>query len=179
MWWRRMMQERMRPVRCWGPVRSFTDAAAQAFVASFGRAGSSPCDKLVQSLRDAADNLTACTEAVVSVKVPEGFAFYSLLPEQYCLAATKWMNEHAAGHRPVLLVGVRSIGTTLSAVVRATLLQHRWKAGRITVRPFGDPFSAEVTLSFTPSKVLCVFISPLTRHSCWGNAAFAAPPQTH
>jgi hypothetical protein len=78
----------------------------------------------------------------VSVTVPEGFAFRALFPESYRLAALRWADEHAeSARRDVLVVGIRSIGTTLSAVVAESLRARRFWVRRRTVRPDGEPFS--------------------------------------
>jgi hypothetical protein len=85
------------------------------------------------------------------VKVPEGFAFYLLFPEQYAAAARRWAADHAAGKPgPVLVVGVRSIGTSLSALVAAALRQNGWDAHRETVRPTGHPYAREAQFSLPP-----------------------------
>ncbi|HEX8221093.1 MAG TPA: hypothetical protein VF914_18015, partial [Chloroflexia bacterium] len=86
--------------------------------------------------------------APVQVKMPEGFAFYALYPEQYCAAALRWLDEHqdVEGKRAVV-VGIRSIGTTLAAVVAAALTAHGWHATSLTVRPTGHPFQREVHIS--------------------------------
>jgi hypothetical protein len=78
------------------------------------------------------------------VKVPEGFAFYTLYPEHYCEAARRWLADH--GPREVLVVGVRSIGTTLSAVVAETLRAAGCPVRRRTVRPTGHPYDRRVEL---------------------------------
>jgi hypothetical protein len=72
------------------------------------------------------------------VKVPEGFAFHALLPERYREAALRWADAHPdIGRQRVLVVGIRSIGTSLSAVVTAALRARGVRARRITVRPKG------------------------------------------
>lgn len=73
----------------------------------------------------------------VELRQPEGFAFYAVYPEAYIEAARKLS---LAG--PPRVIGIRSIGTTLAAVVAAAL-----KAPRpTTVRPFGDPFARRIDL---------------------------------
>ncbi len=84
----------------------------------------------------------------VTVKVPEGFAFYTLYPEQYCAAALRWLVDHPILERKsVVVVGVRSIGTTLAAAVSATLRAHGWDVSSLTVRPTGHPFQREAYVS--------------------------------
>jgi len=68
---------------------------------------------------------------------PEGFAFYAVYPEAYAAAARKL---RLSG--PPRVIGIRSIGTTLGAIVAAAL----GAPPAITVRPFGDPFARRVEL---------------------------------
>lgn len=70
----------------------------------------------------------------IEVSAPEGFAYYTLHPLDYA--------ELAAGlaRRTTAVIGIRSIGTTLSAVVTAKLRQRGVAATRRTVRPTGHPF---------------------------------------
>lgn len=81
-------------------------------------------------------------------RIPEGFAYYGVFPEQYCQAAQAWSMEHRSDNPPhVLVVGVRSIGTTLAAVVAATLEAMGFPVRSFTVRPVGPPFARELTLA--------------------------------
>jgi hypothetical protein len=73
----------------------------------------------------------------VELRVPEGFAFYAVYPEAYAAAARRL----SLSGRP-RVIGLRSIGTTLAAVVAAAL----GVPPPITVRPFGDPFARQVEL---------------------------------
>src|SRR4051812_47602927 len=72
---------------------------------------------LEQGLADAdLNDREAPPETKIELKTPEGFAFYQLYPEQYRRAAQKWLREcKSAG--PAIVIGIRSIGTTLSHVV--------------------------------------------------------------
>ncbi|HEX8598577.1 MAG TPA: hypothetical protein VF952_08690 [Chloroflexia bacterium] len=88
------------------------------------------------------------TDVRVTVKILEGFAFYTLYPEQYCAAALRWLADHAISEsKRVVVVGIRSIGTTLAAVVAATLRAHGWDVRSLTVRPTGHPFQRETYIS--------------------------------
>jgi hypothetical protein len=125
------------------PVQGITDTAARIFVSRFdGQNEKSP----VAQLSDLS-NFPAC---ILNVKIPEGFAFYSLFPEQYVVAARAWAHsiatQQAGRVGTAFIVGLRSIGTTLSAVVMAALRMIGWDVQRITVRPRGDPFSRTVEL---------------------------------
>jgi hypothetical protein len=71
------------------------------------------------------------------LRLPEGFAFYAVYPEDYVEAARKLKLEG-----PPRVIGIRSIGTTLGPVVAAALGAEP----AISVRPFGDPFAREVEL---------------------------------
>ncbi len=73
---------------------------------------------------------------IVGVSSPEGFAYYALHPLDYAdLIARLDFNATSA-----LVVGVRSIGTTLSAVAAARLRELGVAASRLTVRPTGHPY---------------------------------------
>jgi len=80
----------------------------------------------------------------VDVSVPEGYAYYAVYPEAYADAAERFAREH----RPVLAVcvGIRSIGTSLSAGVAAALEAHGCDVRSYTVRPRGHPFDRRVSL---------------------------------
>ena len=80
----------------------------------------------------------------IAVSDPEGFAYYALHPLRYAeLAGALPLNS-----RHVAVVGIRSIGTTLSAVVAAALRRRGVAAERITVRPQGHPFERRTEFSF-------------------------------
>jgi hypothetical protein len=88
----------------------------------------------------------------VTIKIPEGFAYYALFPEQHCAAALHWAKQHAGAiGKAVVVVGIRSIGTTLSAVVMATLRANGWQVQRVTARPEGHPFCRDICLAL-PGK---------------------------
>jgi hypothetical protein len=83
---------------------------------------------------------------LLSVGIPEGFAYYAIHPLDYSdlIARVK------VGASPALVVGVRSIGATLSAVVAAKLRQLDFAAERVTVRPVGRPYDR--TCRFEPTQ---------------------------
>jgi hypothetical protein len=92
--------------------------------------------------------LAACSsvpDQPLKVKIPEGYAVYGLFPEQYELAARSWLASHPAARR-CAVVGIRSIGTSLSAVVAATLKAAGKEVVRMTVRPTGHPFNRNAEL---------------------------------
>ncbi len=74
----------------------------------------------------------------VQLRTPEGYAFYSLYPEMYLQAAEAF--SLSVGPAPALCLGLRSIGTSLSAVVAAELEAHGSAVRTDTLRPRGDPW---------------------------------------
>ncbi|HET9790943.1 MAG TPA: hypothetical protein VFR08_06550 [Candidatus Angelobacter sp.] len=79
----------------------------------------------------------------ISISAPEGFAYYALHPLAYAGLVDKLPGLSST----VAVVGIRSIGTTLSAVVAAALRRQGKNAGRITVRPHGHPYNRELRFS--------------------------------
>lgn len=85
------------------------------------------------------------------VTVPEGYAFYGLYPETYLEAAGRLRAPSEGAWRGELrVIGIRSIGTSLAALVAA--------AGRAdvaaTVRPGGHPFARTLALSGRLARML-------------------------
>lgn len=81
----------------------------------------------------------------VRVSVPEGYAYYGLYPESYALAAERFAAD--VGPQRAMVIGIRSIGTSLSAVVSARLEQLGVETDSCTVRPRGHPFDRRLALS--------------------------------
>jgi hypothetical protein len=79
----------------------------------------------------------------LSVTAPEGFAYYALDPLCYADLVREFRE------RPAFVVGIRSIGTALSAVCAAALACER-----ITVRPIGHPYDREFRLD--PQQRACI-----------------------
>lgn len=76
------------------------------------------------------------------LKRPEGYAFYALDPARYGEVACQLVNRDER----VLVVGVRSIGTSLSAVVRVALERRGVRVERVTVRPGGHPYARSLVV---------------------------------
>jgi hypothetical protein len=133
-----------------------TDAVAEAFVGNFsGWERDINCFGKVQNLFARIEESWNTLENVrLHLTIPEGFEFHSLYPEQYCRSAERWSREHQSRRGRVLVVGVRSIGTTLSAVVQTVLSRAGWSVRRMTVRPEGHPFERRVEL---PEAVDCEY----------------------
>jgi len=73
----------------------------------------------------------------IAFSPPEGFSYYALHPLDFAQIVSRISAE------PPLcaLIGIRSIGTTLSAVCAAALKSTGRPVSRITVRPTGHPYS--------------------------------------
>src|SRR5579864_75663 len=83
----------------------------------------------------------------ISISPPEGFTYYALHPLDFARIITCIPDEPKA----CALIGIRSIGTTLSAVCAAALENSGRAVSRITVRPTGHPYSRQT--EFTSEQI--------------------------
>lgn len=137
-----------------GTAAALTRRIACAFVAqSVDPALEDACDWTAVSamLAGIAD---ACERADVEVRTPEGFAWYALYPDGYAGIASDWLVRHRC--RRVLIIGLRSIGTTLAAVVAAVLERAGVTVHVACVRPRGHPFARRCALPPTALLALPV-----------------------
>jgi hypothetical protein len=88
---------------------------------------------------DAAIDRLAALElpATVECKRPEGYAFYALYPETYFAAA-----ESLKHSGPLKIIGIRSIGLGLAALIAAATGAEP----PLSVRPVGHPFARRLSL---------------------------------
>ncbi len=107
-------------------VASITDALAASLVGGH----SLPADDLAVLAQ------SILPPETLSIGPPEGFAFYSLHPLDF---ADLLQHLHIP-ERYAAVIGIRSIGTTLSAVVQAALRAKGIHVERFTVRPAGHPY---------------------------------------
>jgi len=118
------------------PAAALTGSLSELLLApaasSFARA--SACAEDLCRLPDLPDS--------VVVSVPEGFAYYALHPLDYAEVVDRLPRAQAA-----VVVGIRTIGATLSAVARAAFAQRGVCAERLTVRPIGHPWERVLELS--------------------------------
>ncbi|MEZ0313437.1 MAG: hypothetical protein ACAI38_16825 [Myxococcota bacterium] len=168
-------------------MHAITDFAARAFHAdwlrSAAQAGALAEATRVQPPRTYVHALKRETRARVEpkhaiLKIPEGFAYNSLYPEQYCAATWAFIGARKARLTgSVLVVGVRSIGTTLSAIVAAALDCAGIDNHRMTVRPSGSPTSRELVLDKNvlagASHAIVVDEGPWTSGSSMAAVGFA------
>lgn len=75
--------------------------------------------------------------ATIPCSHPEGFSYYGLNPLDFADLVASIKNELAPR---AAIVGIRSIGSTLSAIVAAALSKAGKQPSRITVRPEGEPY---------------------------------------
>jgi hypothetical protein len=84
---------------------------------------------------------------VLQLTPPEGFTYYALHPLDFADLA----GAVPLAGRTAAVIGIRSIGTTLSAVVAAMLRGRGLHTERITVRPYGHPYDRHT--GFSPSQL--------------------------
>ena len=84
----------------------------------------------------------------VRVCAPEGFAYYALQPLSYAKTVE---SVDITGQR-VFVVGLRTIGSTLSAVVAAAARARGCAVERTTVRPIGHPFDRRTEFNATQAQ---------------------------
>jgi hypothetical protein len=76
------------------------------------------------------------------VAVPEGFAYYALHPRKVAM-----LLDELALSGPAAVIGIRSIGVTLSAVACASLHLRGIPCKRISVRPTGHPYDRRLEIT--------------------------------
>jgi hypothetical protein len=88
----------------------------------------------------------------ISLRLPEGYAFYGVYPESYAAAARRLRLDG-----PARVIGIRSIGTGLAAIAADVLDAPT----PVTVRPVGHPFNRTITLTAAAEAAL---IDPATHY---------------
>ena len=87
----------------------------------------------------------SATPEEITCRVPEGYAYYGLYPETYFAAAARLLQACPAPR--LVCIGLRSIGTSLSAAAAAAFEEHGREVLSVTVRPHGHPFDRRPILS--------------------------------
>lgn len=77
-------------------------------------------------------------------RTPAGYAHHALDPRQYAALAER---VRCSRERPILVVGVRSIGTSLGAIIAEALKLRGFSVERISVRPKGQPWARVLRFS--------------------------------
>ena len=102
---------------------------------------------LLAAAREAVSRLRALEMAPrMRVRVPEGYAFYSLYPESYFRSLQKAL-QASPGRTSYTVIGIRSIGTSLATLVAGALRELGLEATVETVRPRGHPFKRFIKLA--------------------------------
>jgi hypothetical protein len=120
-----------------------TDALAASFV------GDPAAPAPVASIA----HLPSALPQTLHVSPPEGFAYYALHPRDVAVLAS----EAPSRSQHLLVIGIRTIGVTLSAVVAAELRKRGKHARRINVRPHGHPYDRCTTFSDEQQSFICQY----------------------
>jgi hypothetical protein len=116
-------------------LRAASLAAGFAFVAScdaqHGRRAAHVA-RLSQALREIP---VGALPQRARASVPEGYAHYGLYPETYVAAADRLWEQRRPDH--AVVIGLRTIGTSLAAAVAAALARRGVVVDSVTVRPRG------------------------------------------
>jgi adenine/guanine phosphoribosyltransferase-like PRPP-binding protein len=115
-----------------GAASELTDSLAYLAVSGKAEPGFSP-EQLMQNVR---------APESIEITPPEGFTYYALHPLDFAHVIEKLPQSESYA-----VVGIRSIGTTLSAVTAAALRARGNFATRLTVRPTGHPYSRTTELA--------------------------------
>ncbi len=125
-------------------LRKFSVALGQVFARSWR--GQPRSDRLIR-------RLTAMLDGILSFSFPdavrvtelEGYAYYGLFPEVFVAAAERFFREARPHHS--VCIGIRSIGTSLSAAVAGAIAESGGSVESLTVRPRGHPFDRQLQVS--------------------------------
>jgi hypothetical protein len=120
-----------------GASNSFSELTDDLALALLGGAA----QRDIQDLRDAIAR--APLPESLNTSAPEGFAYYALHPLAYAEALDRLLPLPAK----MIVVGIRSIGTTLSAVTAAAARLRGSDVKRLTVRPGGHPYDRRTEFS--------------------------------
>lgn len=123
-------------------VARLTDVLAGALVS--GTRIDAPCEELLRMLPER-------PPAELRISPPEGFAYYALHPLDYSDMAL----EMPVAASAVCVIGIRSIGTTLSGLVAAGFRKRGVRTERITVRPTGHPYERRSRFGAAETVLIC------------------------
>jgi hypothetical protein len=122
----------------WGPVEAESSALLLACARLFSGGRKEEAAQAATAARALA---SLAPPAPVQAKLGEGFAYYALYPDAYLEAARRF-RERLGG--PVVVLGLRSIGAPLAALVAAGAGERISPV--ITLRPVGHPFARTLAL---------------------------------
>ncbi len=140
------VSDALQPERDDAPCLAAALGAATLDLAHAGRGGSAQA--VAPRLASAAKWLDIVAASALPQRVnltePEGFAFYALYPDTYREAARRFVS--ALRPARVAVLGLRTIGATLAAVVAAEVEAAGIPVETATVRPRGHPWDRELCL---------------------------------
>jgi hypothetical protein len=116
------------------PFAKLTDCVAQVLLS-----GAMPPE--FQTTKE--DVCRAPVPELLTLSTPEGFAYYALHPFSYA----RVLDIVGPLPQDVVVIGIRTIGTTLSAVAAAAARLRGLNVRRITVRPNGHPYDRQTEFS--------------------------------
>lgn len=138
--------ERDEPTELAALARAASLAAGRLLVASWAGEDAERLSAGVRALAAALEALArAPLPAEVELRTPEGYAYYALYPEAYVEAA-RALAAPARAHGAIC-IGIRSIGTSLSAAAAAALEREGCAVRSYTVRPHGHPFDRRLAIA--------------------------------
>jgi hypothetical protein len=121
-------------------------ALGHMFVASWLQLGSRALRGRARKTLELIEALRPTLQAgPARLRVPEGYAYYAVYPETYIAAAKRFVRGRCPGR--AVCLGLRSIGTSLSAAVAAGLEAEGWRIVAFTLRPRGHPFQRRPILT--------------------------------
>lgn len=134
------------------PVRPFaelTDRLATALIEAEGPGNLKVSARELQALIAGAS-----VPEQIAISPPEGFAYYALHPLEYADVVRRLPLRADS----VTIIGIRGIGTTLSAIAAAAVRALGLRAARTTVRPTSHPYNRKAELSATQREFVQEFI---------------------
>ena len=130
-------------------MRGITEEAAAAWLAMAQQDGERRTPSLARRLTQFEAQRLPIS---IDLRVSEGYAYSALFPETYAASATRFAED--TGARRIHAIGIRSIGTSLSAVVAAALRRAGRTVTTSTVRPRGHPFDRTLRIDGSVADLL-------------------------
>jgi len=130
-------------------LRNLTDRVADAALATWSSRTLERAPLSIALSTVAMLDLPEC----VSARTPDGFAYHALYPETYADAARRFLVELQPAR--VVVIGIRSIGTSLASVVGAVMRQHGIPVRSHTVRARGQPSDQYLELDDSLRREWC------------------------
>ncbi len=122
-------------------AQSLTDALCEAFRGRPERSVGLPPEAVARKLE---------VPKSLNLRTPEGYAYFGLDP----LGFVELARRYRLGAQRVVVIGIRSIGVSLSAVVASTLRERGARVERSTVRPTGHPWNRVSSFDRPPPEWL-------------------------